>query len=111
MVSALLPQPASSLHCVYNVLHCVHNVLHCILSVLYTTLGNVKEVQLFFEKNIPLTTSTESYSDSPEILTSDSLCFLHELFSSSGFKDIRFLLVFLLLTVWTFFHQIFVNIL
>ena len=58
----------------------------------------------------PLTTSAESNSDSAEIFTSDSLYFLknkrflHEFFSSPGFKDIRLLIFLILNSVDLFFN-------
>ena len=59
----------------------------------------------------PLTTKDESYSDLPEIFTTDSSnflknkMFLHEFFSSRGYQDIRNFRFFLFLTVWTYFSS------
>ena len=59
----------------------------------------------------PLTTKAESYSDLPEIFTTDSSnflknkMFLHEFFSSRGYQDIRNFRFFLFLTVWTYFSS------
>ena len=59
----------------------------------------------------PLTTNAESYSDLPDIFTTDSSIFflnkmfLHEFFSSRGYEDIRNFRVFLFLKVWTYFSS------
>ena len=64
-----------------------------------------------------LTTSTKSYSDLPENFPSDSLyflknkTFLHDFFSSSGFKDISILRFFLIFySVNLFFINFFLKI-